>query len=271
MEKLMTPGRGIKENRLSAERKGGLYMEKDELESKRVDSEIGKGRLAGFFGVLFLIFFTAAAPSCSRHLTVNVLYDQAGGLKAGDSAYLNMEKIGTVGPLEVDSKGRILVPLKIDPDFREHITDYSRFIIQEDPFRSDRQSIRVIQLGPGGKPLGDGAVVEGSSSFSAFLERGGREMLGWVRPFLDALGRLEREIECLSDREWQKELEAQIDDWTRELERSSEEVRRYFERDVLPRLEESIRDLRRRLERKGLEKTLQPLEEKIDRLRRVSA
>lgn len=246
-------------------------MEKDELDSKRTNSTLEKGKPGGLLGVLFLIVFIAVAPSCSRHLTVNVLYDQTGGLKAGDSAYLNIEKIGTIGPLEVDSKGRILVPLKIDPDFRERITDQSRFVIQEDPFRSDRQSVRVIQLNSRGKPLDDGAVVEGSSSFSAFLKRGGRELLGWTRLFLEALGRLEKEMERLSDREWQKELEAQIEEWTRELERSSEEVRRYFERKILPRLEESVRDLRRRLEGQGKEKTLQPLEEKMERLRRVSA
>ena len=248
-----------------------LYMGKDELDSKRTNSELEKGKPGGFLGVLFLIVFIAVAPSCSRPLTVNVLYDQTGGLKAGDSAYFSMEKIGTVRALEVDSRGRILVPLKINPDFHDRLTDQSRFVIHEDPFRSDRQSVRVIQLSSGGKPLDDGVVVEGSSSFSAFLERGGREMQGWIRLFLEALGRLEKEMERLSDRECQKELEAQIEEWTRELGRSSEEVRRYFEREVLPRLEESVRDLRRRLERQGKEKTLQPLEEKMERLRRVSA
>ena len=60
-----------------------------------------------------------------------------------------------------------------------------------------------------------------------------------------------------------------MEDWTRDLERSREEVQRYFLEEVLPRLEKSIRDLRKRLEKQGEEKALESLEEKFERMKRT--
>ena len=132
------------------------------------------------------------------------------------------------------------------------LTDQSRFLIVPDPFKPGNQSVRMAQLSPKGNPLPDGAVVEGSTSFSLMMEQGSRELQGWSKFLHDVINRLQKEIRRLSEKEWQEELERQLERWTRELERSSEDVRRYFQKEVLPQIERAVRDLLRRL--KELEK-----------------
>jgi len=129
--------------------------------------------------------------------------------------------------------------------------------------------VKMVLLSPGGKPLPDGAVVEGSTSFSLMIERGSRGIQGIPQFLQDALDRLSKEVGRLSDREWQKELESQLDSWDRELKKAGEDTRRYFQKEVLPKLEQAVQDLVRHLKDLGKEKDGEILEEKLDQLKRT--
>ena len=150
------------------------------------------------------------------------------------------------------------------------ITDQSRFLIEEDPFHPGNQSVKMVQLPPGGNRLPDGAVGEGRTSFSLMMEKGGLGLEGLSKLFQNAIDRLAKEILGLSEKEWQKELERELDSWTRRLERSSEDVRRYFQKEVLPQLEQAVNDLLRWLEELGKGSDGQSLEEKLQRLKRTT-
>jgi len=227
------------------------------------------GKITKILSTLSLAVLIGLVLSCARHLQVHVLFDRVEGLKAGDSVYGETQKIGTVDTPAVHPEGRILVPLKIDQSFRETITDQSRFIIQDDPLKPSTRAVKVAQLASIGKPLRDGAVVEGSSFFSFLLEKSSRQIQGQMKSFLESLEGFEKEIRQFADRKWTQALERQMEEWIRELEKSGEEVRRRFREEILPRLEEALRDLRRRLMEEGKEKTTYPLEEKLERIRRL--
>jgi hypothetical protein len=207
--------------------------------------------------------------SCSASHRVIVVYDRADGLKTGDRVYWESQVIGRVGTLEKDPKAGTDVPLEINQDFSHRVTDQSRFLIQRDPVRAGHQAVEMVQLAPGGQPLPNGAVVEGSTSFSFMVEKGSREIQGWSRLFQDNMDRLEKEMKRLSEQEWQKELERQMKEWTRELERSSAEARRYFKKEILPQLEEAVQDLLGRLKELEREKEGHPLERELDHLQRT--
>jgi len=218
---------------------------------------------------LFILLLGMGLLSCAGHYRVMVMYDRAEGLKSGDRVYWENKVIGSVGSLETNSRGRTLVPLTIKNDFRYNVTNLSRFLIQADPNKPGNQSVTMVQLKGEGKPLPDGSVVEGSTSFSIMLEKGNRELLGWSKLFQDAVDRLEKEFRRLAKKEWQKELEEQMDGWIRELKRSGEDVRRYFQKEVLPRLEQAVKDSLQWLKEQGKEKDGQPLEEKLEELKRT--
>ena len=210
-----------------------------------------------------------ALTSCASPHKVMVMYDRPGSLKPGDRVIWENQTIGSVGDFQANPSGKTVVPLQVKPDFREALTDRSRFLIQADPDRSGSQMVKMVLLSPGGKPLPDGAVVEGSTSFSLMIERGSRGIQGIPQFLQDALDRLSKEVGRLSDREWQKELESQLDSWDRELKKAGEDTRRYFQKEVLPKLEQAVQDLVRRLKDLGKEKDGEILEEKLDQLKRT--
>jgi len=216
-----------------------------------------------------IILFLAGLLSCATPHKVMVMYDRPGTLKPGDRVIWENQFIGSVGEFQANPSGRTVVPLKVKPDFRQALTDQSRFLVQADPERPGNQSIKMFLLASGGKLLPDGAVVEGSTTFSYLTEKGSRDVQAFPRLLQDGLDRLVKELGRLSDREWQKELERQIDAWTRELQKSGEETRRYFQREVLPTLEKAIQDFLRRLKELGRELDGKPLEEKWEKLKRT--
>jgi hypothetical protein len=112
-------------------------------------------------------------------------------------------------------------------------------------------------------------VVEGSTASSLMTEKGSRELQVLPGLLQDALDRLTKELSRLSDKEWQKELERQLDAWAWELKKSGEETRRYFQREVLPKLEKAIQDFLRRLKELGREQDGKSLEEKLEQLKRT--
>jgi hypothetical protein len=206
---------------------------------------------------------------CSPSHKVLVLYDRPGSLKSGDRVIWENQTIGSVGEFQANPSGKTVVPLRVKPDFRQALTDQSRFLIQSDPDRPGNQSVKMVLLGAGGKPLPDGAVVEGSTAFSYMIEKGSREAQALPGLFQDGLDLLAKELSRLSEREWQRELERRIEAWTRELQRSGEEARRSFQREILPKLEKVVQDFLRRLKELGRELEGKPLEEKLERLKRT--
>jgi hypothetical protein len=217
----------------------------------------------------WILLFLSGFLSCAASHKVMVLYDRPGTLKPGDRVIWENQTIGSVGDFQANPSGKTMVPLQVKPDFRQALTDQSRFLIQPDPDRPGNQSVKMALLTSGGTPLPDGAVVEGSTTFSYLIEKGTRDVQALPRLFQDGLDLLAKELSRLSDREWQKELERQIDAWTRELQKSGEETRRYFRREVLPNLEKAIQDFLRRLRDLGRELEGKSLEEKLEKLRRT--
>ena len=218
---------------------------------------------------MWLSIILLGLTSCATPPKVMVMYDHPGSLKPGDRVIWENQTIGSVGDFQSNPSGKTVVPLQVKPDFREALTDQSRFLIQADPDRPGSQLVKMVLLAPGGKPLPDGAVVEGSTAFSLTIEKGSRGIQGIPQALQDALDRLSKELSRLSDREWQKELESQLDSWTRELKNSGEDTRRYFEKEVLPKLEQAVQDLLRRLKDLGKEKDGKSLEEKFNQLKRT--
>lgn len=218
---------------------------------------------------LLLMILLLGVTSCATPHKVMVMYDRTAGLNPGDRVIWENQTIGSVGDFQANPSGKTVVPLQVKPDFREALTDQSRFLIQADPDRPGSQMVKMVLLSSGGKPLPDGAVVEGSTSFSLMIERGSRGIRGIPQILQDALDRLSTELGRLSDREWQKELESQLDSWERELKKAGEDTRRYFQKEVLPKLEQAVQDLVRRLKDLGKEKDGKILGEKLDQLKRT--
>jgi hypothetical protein len=222
------------------------------------------------FRSLFLLLVLGLVLACLGTLNLTVLYDYAQDLQPDDRVLWQEQKIGKVQSITRNPKGRTAVRLQIKRDFQQMVTANSRFLIRDDEQRKGHQSVEMILLAEGGNPLPDGAEVEGSTYFSLQLERGKRGLKAWSELMQQELGRWEQELSQLPEKEWYKELEREMEYWAGELGQASAETRRYFREQVLPRLEEAVRQLRKRLRELGRgEQDVEILEIKLDELKRI--
>ena len=219
--------------------------------------------------VFTLVLSCTLIPSCSRELQVTVLYDHSRGLKPEDRVFWNEKPIGTVQAVQVTQAGRYAVQIRIDQNFRQVVTDQSRFIIQADPQRNGPRSVALVSLAEGGRPLPNGATVEGSSSLSVWLEQSGRELEIWSERFQEEIEHWKEELLQMPMQELYVELERQIEYWTDALEKTEDDVHRYFHQEVLPRLEEAMKELEQYFKQLGSDKKVQPLEERLQTLKSI--
>jgi hypothetical protein len=207
--------------------------------------------------------------ACVGSLQFTVFYDGDEGLKQEDPVLWNQQKIGNVHSVKKNPQGRLAVGLKIARDFREKVTDESRFLIQADPQHYWQKHIEMVNLEEGGDPLPNGAKVEGSTYLSLQAERGSRGLAAWSQLLLQELERWQKELKQLPEEEWYKELERQMDYWLNEMAQAGVETRRYFRKEVLPRLEEAVQELKRRLRELHKDKDADILEIKLEELKRI--
>jgi hypothetical protein len=218
---------------------------------------------------LCLLFLCGLVSACLGNLRLTVLYDQADELKAGDGVIWQEQTIGVVQNVEADTTGRTAAQLQIKADFRDKVTEESRFLIQADPQHYWQKHIEMINLTEGGEPLPNGAEVEGSTYLSLQVERGSRGLAAWSQLLLQELERWQKELNQLPEEEWYQELERQMDYWLNEMAQAGIETRRYFREEVLPRLEEAVRELEKRLKEMGKKNEAEILNIKLEELKQL--
>jgi ABC-type transporter Mla subunit MlaD len=221
------------------------------------------------FCILPLIFIYGLAAACVGGLQINVIYDRTEGLKQNDPVLWNQKRIGKVQSVRQNDQDRAWVQLQISKDFADRVTDESRFVIQADPQRRGESLVKMVNLSDKGNPLPAGTLVEGSTYFSLQVEKTEKGLEFWSEKLERELGRLDEELSQLSERESFKELEHEMDYWLNKLGQAAVETREYFEEEVLPRLEEALRELRKHLRQLGKEKEVETLEVKLDKLKRI--
>jgi len=206
------------------------------------------------FWILPLIFLYVLAAACVGSLQITVFYDRTEGLKQNDPVLWNEHKIGKVQSVKQNAQDRASVQLQISKDFSDKVTDESRFVIQADPQRQGESFVNMVNLSEKGNPLPTRTAVEGSTHLSLQLEKTERGLEAWREQLERGLERWEEELSQLPEKEWYKELEREMDYWLNKLGQAGVETRKYFKEEVLPRLEETLRELRKRLRQLGKEK-----------------
>jgi hypothetical protein len=207
--------------------------------------------------------------ACVGSIQFTVFYDRNEGLKQEDPVLWNQQEIGKVHSVKQNPQGRLAVGLKIGRDFREKVTEESRFLIQADPQNYWQKHIEMVNLAEGGNPLSNGAEIEGSTYLSLQLERGSRGLAAWLPLLLQELERWQKELNQLPEEEWYRELERQLDYWLSEIGQAGVETRRYFKEEVLPRLEEAVRELEKRLQELGKKNEAEILNIKLEELKQL--
>lgn len=218
--------------------------------------------------VLYWVCGLLLLASCSNDLGVTVLYDLPAGLKPDDAVRWQDRQIGVVSSVSVNKQGRAAVAVKIQQAFRDKVTDQCRFVLRQKGLRAGQQNIELICLAEGGTPLPHGAEVEGLTTWGLLLEQGRQGLRAWSERMKNDLEHWEQALKQLPLEAWTKELDQRMTYWARELEQAGEETQRFFKQEVLPALEEALKNLERQLPSQERDK-VEKLERQLEELKRI--
>jgi hypothetical protein len=189
--------------------------------------------------------------ACDQGLHFSIRFDQAGGLQVGDPLIQEATEIGRVTAIGPPSASGQWVRVVVERQFAVAATVDSLFYIDDDPDQPDRKSVVIEQVRPGGKTLEDGAEVVGADREERGLlpfRRLFREFGGILQQLRDEVERFRQQFEQLPDTPEVRELRQQ---WLRLLEElgaAQNSAEGSIRKELIPRLQEQMDAIRRRLE-----------------------
>lgn len=251
--------------------------------------------------LMILVVTSIGLPGClDKTLNVKVVFEKIEGLKTGDRVVFDGNHVGDVGKVVYADTGNYVVDLSIRPEFANTATEFSEFYVAADE-KTERKAIEIELRQKGGTPLEDGAVVNGSVKAGFIdklmgtvgekaegLQTGIKETVDQLKKdlgkgsdeFMRDLGetiddlttefeKFAEDIDKLPENEDFKKLEETLETLADELGKSAESVRDRIQKDLLPELEKELESLRKRLEKHGRQKEVRPLEEELEKIKRI--
>lgn len=203
------------------------------------------------FRIIALVVMFVALSACSRDLHFSIRFAEIGSLQEGAPLVANGRQVGEVAAIAREDQGGYLVGVDIDRQHQGVATEDSNFVLADDPDDLSLKRIEIVQSRPGGRPIAEDAIVPGTYPtpfgtfpFGALLKEFGKAMK-------DLSGQVERyrkDFEQLPNSPEGKQLQ---EEWRRLLEellKAQNATEGTLRRDVAPRLQEELENLRKRLE-----------------------
>lgn len=199
---------------------------------------------------------------------LEVQYDDMAGIQKGDRVLSENVAVGVVTKIETgenaDGPGSVFI--SVNKKRADTVTENTRFYIDKDPEKEERQTIVLKRFRPGGEVLASGAVVQGSDrSLSAFHELADElgAGLGSLKAFFEGL---KDDLEKGSESDAAKKFGEELSILAQKMEKSSEQWKQQFQEDVLPELQKQFESLRESLEALGQSEEVQKLKQKLEGL-----
>jgi ABC-type transporter Mla subunit MlaD len=201
-------------------------------------------------GIWILVFLIFALPGCrDKDLRLNVMFERIHGLKQGNRVLVERNPVGEVETVTLTGDGLYRAEITIRRDFVHTATEHSRFFIAQDPAHKGQKAVEIIQTRKGSTLLKDGTTVQGSSRFTALLDKNREAFERGIRDLKNQLDRLSEELKGIPDTDAFKKLEEELTRLSEEIKQAAEAVQEKIEKEALPRLREELEKLRKRLER----------------------
>jgi hypothetical protein len=219
----------------------------------------------------FLILSLAAALTgfTFGSTGIHVRFDDINGLVAGDRVVFDGATMGKVKKIKYGDDGIFTVSLSINNDFKDFLTEYSRFTITDDPRDNGGKAVEMLLIHMGGAPLKNGSSVDGSGQYQVLLEMMKDDARQGIEYLNNEFKRFSEDLKSLSEHEQVKELEKQIARLGQELKKASRETKEKIISDIIPKLEEEVAALRKRLEAMGREEEVEPLEKELEKIKYI--
>lgn len=93
-------------------------------------------------------------------------FEDAGGLKAGDSVFLAGVDVGEIQDVDLTPERQVHVAVKLAERFKRHVPAESQFMIASDKFLFGKKAIVVMPPPGPGTPVHEGQIVKGVEGYS---------------------------------------------------------------------------------------------------------
>lgn len=216
-------------------------------------------------GLLFLGLM--ACKTGSVH--INVTYERLHGLQLADRVLFQENVAGSVNNIQYAAGGTYTLELKIVNGFTNAVTEYSQFHIIDDPNRDGHKAVEIRLTQSGGKLLANGATVPGMAPPEMLTDRLRKDLEAGFDFIISQIEKFNRDVQKIPDSEAYQELKKSMEALADDIRRAEKEAREKVKKEWLPRIERQLDELRKQLQQLGREKELSPLEERVERIRRI--
>ena len=228
---------------------------------------LGGNMLKKIMILLFVAFVGLGCQASGKHIVIR--FDHIYGLISDDGVIFEKNRIGRVSEITYTRDGNFLVGLKIKKAFANTATEYTRFFIVSDPQNNGRKAVEMIQTQKGGNPLKSDTVVQGSVKSSVIIERMQNDIEREMKDLTRQFNMFAEELKKIPDSEAYKKLEDKLTNLYDEMKQSGTAVREMIQKEILPRLEKELDNLKKRMHEKGREDELKPLETKMEKIKKI--
>jgi len=200
---------------------------------------------------LIPVFFLLLLSGCGQDLHFKISYDAINGLAEGDAVVQDNRPIGKVTGLEKGPSGGNLVEVAIPRESALAATHEASFILAPDPANPSHSRIEVVPARPGGQPIADGEVVKGTYPSPLGLFPFGELLRGFGDALRDLRGQVEQfrqGFEKLPNSPEAKRLQEEWAKLTDEIAKAQSGASDTLDKEILPKLEKEMEELRKRME-----------------------
>ena len=217
----------------------------------------------------FLIISFVILGCYTKDLNLKIRFAQTEGLRADDRIIFEKNQIGKVDAISYSEGGDYIADVKIDNGFTKAVTEHSRFFIINDPSEKGRKAIEMIKVAEGGVPLEKGAIIEGATRFSLLLSLMEKDFGKAMSELSSKINKLSDEIKQIPESREIRKFENYLNELKEKMKKAERAFREKIQNELLPRLQKEIEKLKERLRKFGREKEVEPLEVKMEELRKI--
>ena len=220
--------------------------------------------------IFLLLLISSVSSGCyAGDLNLKIRFAQTEGLKADDRIFFDKNHIGKVEAISYSDGGDYIADVKIDKGFKNAVTEHSRFFIINDPSDKGRKAIEMVKVAEGGVPLVKGAVIEGTTRFALLFGQMEKDFGKAMSKLGIKINKLSDEVKQLPESEEIKNLEHYLNQLKETMKKSGKAFREKMQKEVLPWIQKEIEKLKERLKKFGREKEVEPLEVKMEEIRKI--
>ena len=127
----------------------------------------------------------------------------------------------------------------------------------------------MVRVAEGGVPIAKGVIIEGSTRLALLLNQMGEDFGKAMSEMKRKINEMADEVKQIPESEEIKHLEHYLNQLKEKMTKSGKGFREKMQKEVLPWIQKEIEKLKERLRKLGREKEIEPLEVKMEEIRKI--